>query len=299
VLDDLKIKPKYDGLLYLAESVRHLPQLHLHHHVELELNLVVEGSITYVVGKKCFTFTKRALIWMFPAQEHQLVNRSDNAQFFVAVFKPEMIQRSCRSKAYQALRRRRTADNAVLYTTLEPDLFDLTRKMMDLMMIGSLDPDILNREAGFGLQSKFCFEHKDADGLNAGLHHLLLQCWRFQQESAAPGRHVKLHFAVQRALEILGKNEAEYDLQELARQCGVSEAYLSRTFSQQIGVPLNRYRNSLRLSRFWDHYRRQDGISLTEAVYAAGFGSYAQFYKIFTQAYGRGPRESLTQKVSD
>ena len=32
---------------------------------------------------------------------------------------------------------------------------------------------------------------------------------------------------------------------------------------------------------------------MTHAAYAAGFGSYAQFHRVFTQAYGRGPRECL------
>ena len=31
-------------------------------------------------------------------------------------------------------------------------------------------------------------------------------------------------------------------------------------------------------------------------MYAAGFGSYAQFYKVFVQAYGRGPRASLKEQ---
>ncbi|MFL6601874.1 MAG: AraC family transcriptional regulator [Steroidobacteraceae bacterium] len=36
--------------------------------------------------------------------------------------------------------------------------------------------------------------------------------------------------------------------------------------------------------------------SITEAAYAAGFGSYAQFHRVFTQAYGKGPRECLTPR---
>jgi AraC-like DNA-binding protein len=191
------------------------------------------------------------------------------------------------------LRRKRTENNGVLHTTLEPDLFDLIRKTMDSLMQGSLDPDVLNREAGFGVDSDFCFEHGDPDGLNAGLHHLLLLCWRFQRDGMASGRQVKLHPSVQKALEVLSESKWEHDLKHLARHCGVSQAYLSRKFSRQIGVPLNRYRNFLRLSRFWTYYRNPKPKTLTEAVYAAGFGSYAQFYKIFTQAYGRGPRSCL------
>ncbi len=95
-----------------------------------------------------------------------------------------------------------------------------------------------------------------------------------------------------KAIELLSEGEWEHDLSRLARRCNVSEAYLSRLFGRQIGVPLSRYRNSLRLSRFWIHYRKSGRKNLTEAAYAAGFGSYAQFYKIFAQTYGCGPRDS-------
>jgi methylphosphotriester-DNA--protein-cysteine methyltransferase len=98
---------------------------------------------------------------------------------------------------------------------------------------------------------------------------------------------------VRRALRVLSEDGWSRDLGELAEACGVSESYLSRTFRRQIGVPLSRYRNSLRLSRFWEEYRQPEQKTLAEAVYAAGFGSYAQFYKVFTQAYGRGPRACL------
>jgi methylphosphotriester-DNA--protein-cysteine methyltransferase len=292
VLENLKLGLKYDGFLYLAESVRNPPKLNSHHHSELELNVVVRGSITYVVAGRRFTFARRALLWMFPAQEHQLVNRSDDAQFYVAVFKPELIARSCRSKVYADLRRKRYNRNGVLHTLLDPESFDLIRKIMDSLMRGSPDPDVLNREAGFGVGSDFSYEHGDPEGLNAGLRHLLLLCWRCQQNGTAWDQEAMLHPAVRKALELLSEGEWEHDLGRLAGQCGVSKAYLSRIFGRQIGVPLNRYRNSLRLSRFWTHHRHSEKKKLTEAAYAAGFGSYAQFHKVFTQAYGCGPRDS-------
>jgi len=296
VLENLKIGPEYDGFLFLAESVRNPPKLNSHHHVELELNVVVRGSITYVVGGRRFTFSRRTLLWMFPSQEHQLVDRSYDAQYYVAVFKPELIARSCRSKAYADLRRKRINCDGVPNTLLEPESFDLIRKTMGALMLGALNPDVLNREAGFGVGSDFSFKHGDPDGLNAGLHHLLLQCWRCQGHGRALSQEVSLHPAVRKALELLCEGEWEDDLGKLARHCGVSEAYLSRTFSRQIGVPLSRYRNSLRLARFWAEYRQPEQKTLTEAVFASGFGSYAQFYKIFTQAYGRGPRACLTKQ---
>jgi AraC-like DNA-binding protein len=301
MLEDLKLGPLYDGFLFLAEAARNPPLLRAHHHVELELNLVVRGEITYVVGGQRFTFGKRCLLWMFPSQEHQLVHRTPDAQNYVAVFKPEMIAWSCRGAAYEGLKRDSPGVEGVLHTVLEPDDYDLVRKNMGTMMEGTQDPDLLNLEAGFGLSLDFRYEHADPDGLNAGLHHLLLLCWRLQRAARGEGPHhpVPLHPAVRRAIHLLSEQPGEgEDLDLLAARCGVSTAYLSRVFARQVGVPLSQYRNSLRLGRFWSHYRAPVQRTITECVYAAGFGSYAQFYKVFAQAYGRGPRECLAENAA-
>jgi AraC-like DNA-binding protein len=290
MLDDLKIAAGYDGFLFLAESIRNPPRLKSHCHAELELNLVVQGTITYVLSGRRFTFQPRTLLWLFPQQEHQLVDLSADAQCYIAVFTPSLIARSCRTPMYAGLKREDIDRDGVLRTVLEPVTFDLIRKTMDSLMHGSLDSDILNREAGFGVGSGFRYEHGDPDGLNAGLQHLLLLSWRSMKTGNVLSDAVALHPAVRRALKLLSEGNCEQDLCELAASCGVSESYLSRTFSQQIGVSLSRYRNSLRLSRFWEFYRKAGEKSLTHAVYAAGFGSYAQFYKVFSQAYGCGPR---------
>jgi AraC-like DNA-binding protein len=187
----------------------------------------------------------------------------------------------------------------VLSTVLRPESFDLTRRIMDSLMQGSLDPDLLNREAGFGQTSDFIFEHRDQDSLNAGLHYLLLLCWRSQVTGKATREAVDLHPVVRRALRLLSEGDTAENISELAKACGASKAYLSRMFSRQIGVPMSRYRNSLRLSRFFEQYQQADQKTITEAAYAAGFGSYAQFYKVFSQAYGHGPRNCLTRKLDD
>jgi len=49
----------------------------------------------------------------------------------------------------------------------------------------------------------------------------------------------------------------------------------------------------VRLGRFWEAYRKKGNHNLLDAVYAAEFGSYAQFYRVYREAYGEGPRKSL------
>jgi hypothetical protein len=56
MLENLKLGPRYDGFLFLAEAARNPPILKSHRHIELELNLVVSGHITYVVGGRRYTF---------------------------------------------------------------------------------------------------------------------------------------------------------------------------------------------------------------------------------------------------
>lgn len=299
MLENLKLGDRYDGFLFLAEAARNPPVLRSHRHVELELNLVVGGEITYVVRGRRFTFGKRSLLWMFPAQEHQLVDRTADAQYYVAVFKPELIRAACLSSRYDDLKRSNVKNEGVLHTVLEPAAFDLLKHTMDSLVVGGLDPDLLNREAGFGVASDFSFEHGDPDGLNAGLRHLLLLGWRYQQTGGVSAGAVALHPAVMKALGVLGKGAWDGGLGELARHCGVSEAYLSRVFAKQIGVSLGRYRNSVRLGRFLELCREPGQKTMLEAAFAAGFGSYAQFYKVFVQAYGTGPGTTMKRGVRE
>lgn len=290
---DLKLGPAYDGFLFLAESARNPPSLRSHRHNELELNIVARGHVTYVTSAGRFTFGPRTLLWLFPAQEHQLVDRSDDAQNYVAVFKPGMIQRACRSAKYRELLRKTVEGDRVVHTVLDPAGFDFLCHLMERMMRGSLDPDILNRESGYGAGSDFHYEHGDPDALNAGLHHLLLLCWGLQSEGVPGRRGVELHPSISKALRLLADDAWTGSLESLAGECGLSGAHFSRLFASQVGVPVSRYRNSLRLGRFWEQMRKPVRPTLMEAVLAAGFGSYAQFYKVFSNAYGAGPREVL------
>lgn len=297
MLENLKIGSEYEGFIFLAESVRNPPVLAPHHHVELELNLVVSGEVTYVVRGQRYRFQKRSLLWFFPSQEHQLIDRTRDAANYVAVFKPEMLKSTCRSPRYAALKQQRLPGPGVTHTELEPDVYDGLRSLMESLVRDGLDPDLLNREAGFGLNSDFTFKHNDPDFLNAGLRHLLLHCWRLQQDRGSGGREVALHPTVTLALELLNADVETADLDTLASQCGVSAAYLSRTFRREVGVNLSHYRNSLRLGRFWAAYRGSSHKTILEAALEAGFGSYAQFFRVFSKAYGEGPRQSLNGKI--
>jgi AraC-like DNA-binding protein len=289
MLDDLKLREGYEGFVYLADATLGPTVMRRHHHVELELNLVTRGSITYVLEGRRYTFGPRTLLWFFPAQEHQLVDRTDNARYFVAVFRPSMIRAAARSPDYAELRRSRPSVSGVVQARLAPTAFELLSRAQAALCEGGPEPVVANRECGYGVASNYVYTHHDVDRLNAGLRHLLLASWKEQRLAAELGRAVELHPTVLATLGRLAEGHTEESVGELARRAGVSEEHLSRIFRRETGVPLSRYRNSVRLERFWAG-RGRPGVTILEAALAAGFGSYAQFYKVFVQAYGQGPR---------
>jgi AraC-like DNA-binding protein len=290
---DLKLSSAYDGLLYLADTGRNLAYIQSHHHSELELNLVVDGAVTYLMNGRRFSFPPRTLLWIHPGQEHQMVTRTANARFYVVVFKPALIARSCKTEPYLGLKAQTGSNQDIPSCMLDPRSYELVRSVMETLSEGLLDADLLNREAGYGPRSNFRYEHKEPDMLNAGLHYLLLLCWTYQLSGKSNRMAVTLHPAVRRTLKLLSDGSTGMSLTDLAKACGTSKSYLSRIFHRQIGVPLVRYQISLRISKFFDLYRQDEHMTMLDAAFAAGFGSYAQFYKVFTKAYGRGPRQAL------
>ncbi len=83
------------------------------------------------------------------------------------------------------------------------------------------------------------------------------------------------------------------DGNRLAKKLGVSAGKLARDFKTEMGVSLVEYRNRLRLERFLALVDRGGG-NLLEAALDAGFGSYAQFHRVFRTMLGTTPREYVT-----
>jgi transcriptional regulator GlxA family with amidase domain len=85
---------------------------------------------------------------------------------------------------------------------------------------------------------------------------------------------------------------------EIADKLDISLSRLARVFKVETGTSLVDYRNRLRLERFGalvDSGRD----NLLEAALAAGFGSYAQFHRVFRAVRGASPREYLRKRGSN
>ena len=70
--------------------------------------------------------------------------------------------------------------------------------------------------------------------------------------------------------------------EQLAMELGVSPGHLARSFKREMGLSLVDYRNRRRIDRFFDAISRAgDNVNLLDAALQAGFGSYAQFHRVY------------------
>lgn len=82
--------------------------------------------------------------------------------------------------------------------------------------------------------------------------------------------------------------EKEIKLKDIARKFFVSEQYLSRSFSETIGMPLSEYLTELRLNKVKQELT-ESNKSITSIVYDAGFTNVNSFNRIFKNRYGISP----------
>ena len=135
--------------------------------------------------------------------------------------------------------------------------------------------------------------------VNTGLAYLLSFAWRAFLDSADVVEGVDLHPAVETVARMLQADPDAGDLAVLARAAHLSSSHLSRIFKEQTGVWISRFRNQQRLQRFLRLYGKGQRTAALTAALEAGFGSYAQFYRVFREQTGRSPSALRTAATDD
>jgi len=104
----------------------------------------------------------------------------------------------------------------------------------------------------------------------------------------------KMRRLVTTAAAMLAEDTA-LDAGRIARRLEVSAGWFARIFKAEMGMSLVEYRNRLRLDRV-DTLLDQGSRTLLQAARDAGFGSYAQFHRIFRKLRGVTPREYVRRR---
>ncbi len=236
-----------------------LPIVSSHRHAELEINLVLRGTATYLFEGRRDRLVRRSLVWLWPSQDHILTNRSPDFDTWVSVFRPALSRKHRHVTARTSLYSRRLSER---------------------------DADWLDRLLVAVTRAQTATEH------NAGLEFALLQAWHLYLD-AETSLLQEVHPAVERAAMQLRDDPTLESFEQLAVACGLSPSRLGRVFKAQMGVSMQEYRSQLRLERFLQIHGHGARRSVTQSLQDAGFGSHAQFYRAFRAAFRTSPNRYL------
>jgi AraC-like DNA-binding protein len=260
--EQLKLPQAHDGHLWHYRNLG--PANVMHHHAELEFNLVTAGRGRYLLENRSYEIRRGDLLWLFPAQEHVLVEQSADFEMWIGVLKPQALQRIATDASARLLR----AKNP-------PGQFCRRLPLPACVRLEKLFLDIAAAPAPPGL-------------VNAGLAFAFLRTWQhFLHADDVPVHDV--HPAVEKAARLIRDESSHLNLDALAARAGLSAPRLSRLFKQQTGVALTDFRNRQRVERFLAIYGTGQRRTMLAAALEAGFGSYPQFHRVFKRVAGRAP----------
>lgn len=103
---------------------------------------------------------------------------------------------------------------------------------------------------------------------------------------------------VEKLCRLIETSDDEPKLEHLARSIGASPSYTQRLFKSAVGITPKKYAEEQRRKRVRETL--QTSQSITEAIYASGYGSPARFYSSAKDALGMQPhiyREGGTNEV--
>jgi AraC-like DNA-binding protein len=261
----LKLAPGHQGAVWRYASRGPLLR-RPHRHDELELNLITDGKAKYLIGERRYDLSRRTLIWLFPEQDHLLLDESANYAMWILVIAPDLLRTVCRNAASKTL------------------LLDDPKQVLarSLRLGQSLRLSTLFEQVGVAA---------DPDRANAGLAYAVLSAWSEYNSGDVATLGFDVHPAVEKAARILKDETEPENFEALAEKCGLSRSRLSRLFKQQAGVSLVEYRQRQCLERFLALYGSGRRITLLDAALQAGFGSYPNFHRIFKHLMKQSPAD--------
>lgn len=267
--EDWHLPRELDGVLLLEDrrdGTGWLPAQERHSHEELELHFVARGRGTFSLPGGRVTAEPGTLVWVPPTRDHVLEDASADLVRWMLLCRRRVVQRVLPQGG----------------TTL------VDRSAREL--VGRLTRPLLT-----SLHQTFTDVRQDRARelpvVNAGIGFALARAWQSFQSGAGSPEPSAVHPAVLSVIRALREPGDRPPMHRLAERAGVTESHLSKLFAREVGITITEFRNRVGVERFLDLYGDGTGPTLLGAALDAGFGSYPQFYRIFTKHMGYPPAE--------
>ena len=239
-----------------------------HAHETLEINLVLRGSGQVLLEDRRYPLLPGHLLWLWPGQRHVPSEWSSDMLLWIVEWQPGCLAR---------LKKARRNDTPAPAESAQPFCRRLAAPALQRL------DGLLTAVAALAR----------ADAFNRGLDFALFALWD-EFLAAEPVKDcAAFHPKLETVIGLLSGPDQDLTQSRLARRVKMSPYYLSVLFQKQTGLTLPAYRNRLRLQEFFRRYHAHPEIRLLQHALDSGFGSYAQFFRIFSAAVGVAPRQWL------
>ena len=289
--EKLRISSDLSGMIFNFRPLFQDFMTQPHQHNELELNLVPIGTASYYFSDVKYTMRPGSMVWILPDQSHRLAQWSSDFSMDVAVFTklPEHAD-------YVALLKQ-DLDEGVLSRVMDHGMTQTIHQIFESLYARNTHNGGIETQAPiyarrvYGEAENEEYSHQSPGVLNSGLTFLLSYCWDAYQKSGDKSESKKMHPAIYQSIQYIQEHaDCAESVSSLAKACGLSESRFSKLFKEQMGMSVPAYKNRVKLDRFIQLLKSSD-LTLTEACYAAEFGSYAQFHKVFKEHFKVSPKE--------
>jgi AraC-like DNA-binding protein/mannose-6-phosphate isomerase-like protein (cupin superfamily) len=270
--EKLNLDPILEGKVWLMQK-KHSAIYEPHIHRELEFNLVLSGQAEYIVKGVKFNLSPNTLIWLFPNQKHVLINASENFQMYIAVFKPNFLKQLVGKGADKTL--------------ISLDYLENVPKIIKEDEAKSF---ILNLEEIIKIKNDVAY-------YNSYLATICLKIWSIFKKTEINSIPNKFPEMIEKCLHLLQNPQSNFTLEGFSEELGYSPSQISRLFKKHTGLSIVDYRNQKRLD-YVAIKMNAEKTTITKAAYEAGFGSYAQFHRIFKLHFGYSPNEFIRKLKS-
>lgn len=244
----------------------------LNWHRLMEFHVVVKGKIRYMVDGTTFWAEQGTIVLMNPNQVHGDISFGENNQHFYIKFDLNMFCTGIHDVLYEKYIKY-ILDGHWVFPNVIHDikLFETFMKIKEMELSKPLGWELL-------VKSKLL---------------TILQILISQYLTNSDKKNILDTKDVKNAkllIEFISNNyNSNISLAHLANMMNMSCANISRIFKQTTGYSVIEYINILRCNNA--KILIKNGVSVTEAAYAVGFGDSNYFSRIFKKIYGYSPKK--------
>ena len=260
--DDSSIRIWYSDIPWRYET---------HDHSAVEIVLVLEGMVTYMIEETVYQVRKGEVLIVPPDMPHSL-NMGDNSSRYLFLFEPDaiMTMRDIKSMAVYFHKPFHLRDGSEAHVRIRElllrarDAYDKREMMWNTVCYSSL----LRIYAMLGQRYLSGIKPRSGDGLRNMDSEVI----------TAVMTYINNHY------------REELSLEDVAKFAGFSRYYFSRSFKRQTGYSFKDYLCQKRLQVAMDLLIRTNR-SMREVAIESGFGSVATFNRVFREKKGCTPTQ--------